>query len=287
MKNIFILCCLLFTSILHAQSTDEQAIINTIETMFDAMRESDSAKLVSVIHEGATLKTFYLNKSGVPSIHEGSMEDFASSLAKPHDDIYDEKIWSYEIEIDGLLANAWTEYTFYLGEKMSHCGVNAFQLFKSADGWRIISITDTRRKEGCQTQVYEHEQTIHTIMDNWHKAAAEADEEVFFGTMSADGIYLGTDASERWLRDDMMEWSKEYFDRESAWAFTAKDREIYFSNDGKTAWFEELLDTWMGPCRGSGVLELTSEGWELKHYNLAVLVPNDAIQDYLKLLKKE
>lgn len=287
MKNICILLCLLISGSAFAQASDEQAVIKAIETMFDAMRESDSAKLVSVIHEGATLKTFYMDKTGTPKIHEGSMEDFASSITKPHDDIYDEKIWSYEVEIDGLLANVWTEYTFYLGEKMSHCGVNAFQLFKSAEGWRIVSITDTRRKEGCQTAPSEHEKTIHTIMDNWHKAAAEADEDVFFGTMSVDGIYLGTDASERWLRDDMKEWSKQYFDRESAWAFTAKDRVIYFSNDGKTAWFEELLDTWMGPCRGSGVLELSSEGWELAHYNLAILVPNDVVKQYIALLEKE
>ena len=123
-------------------------------------------------------------------------------------------------------------------------------------------------------------------MDGWHHAAAVADEATFFGSMTKDGIYLGTDASERWERDEMKEWSKKYFDRASAWAFTARNREIYFSHDGETAWFEEKLDTWMGECRGSGVLVQTNEGWKIKHYNLAVTIANEKIDGFIKLIKE-
>ena len=70
-------------------------------------------------------------------------------------------------------------------------------------------------------------------------------------------------------------------------AFTAKDREIYFSEDEKTAWFEERLDTWMGPCRGSGTVQLTAEGWKIAHYNLAITVPNDKIDGFLDLIRLE
>ena len=121
-------------------------------------------------------------------------------------------------------------------------------------------------------------QKIHSILDNWHAAAATADEDTFFGTMTDSAIYLGTDKTERWLRDELKEWSAEYFERDKAWAFTASNREVYFSKDGRTAWFEELLDTWMGPCRGSGVLSYSNGDWKLEHYNLAVLIDNDDIQ---------
>lgn len=288
MKKIILLSlCLLFTYSIFAQVKDEQAVIQTIKTLFDGMRESDTIKLLSAVYKDATLKTTYTDREGNPQIKVGSMHEFAESIAKPHDAIYDEKIWSYEVEIDGLLATAWTEYTFFLGAQAIHCGVNAFQLFKTSEGWKIIAITDTRRRENCQTEALDHEATINELMDNWHQAAATADEDVFFeGTMTEDGIYLGTDASERWLRDELKEWSKEYFDRESAWSFSAKQRTIYFSNDGKTAWFEEMLDTWMGDCRGSGVLEWTSKGWRLKHYDLSIMVPNDQVEGYLKLIGK-
>jgi hypothetical protein len=56
----------------------------------------------------------------------------------------------YEIAVDGALATAWILYQFYVGSTFSHCGVNAFQLFKSKDGWKIIQITDTCRREGCE-----------------------------------------------------------------------------------------------------------------------------------------
>ena len=123
------------------------------------------------------------------------------------------------------------------------------------------------------------------MLDQWHEAAATADGDAFFGAMTADGIYLDTDATERWLRDELKAWAKKAFERESAWAFTPSNREIYFAGDGKTAWFEELLDTWMGTCRGSGVLTKTTDGWKIKHYNLAILVPNDKIDAFKEMMK--
>lgn len=127
---------------------------------------------------------------------------------------------------------------------------------------------------------------IHGIMDSWHQAAAVADEAVFFGAMHQDGIYLGTDKTERWLRDELQEWSAPYFERDTAWAFTPYDRRVYFSDDGRTAWFEEGLETWMGPCRGSGVLKLDPEGvWKIMHYDLSMLIDNDDVSAVLETIQ--
>ncbi len=130
---------------------------------------------------------------------------------------------------------------------------------------------------------------IRTVLENtldaWHRAAATADEELFFGTMSADGIYIGTDAGEYWLRDEMKAWSVQYFDRDSAWVFHPRSRNIYVDDTGSIAWFDELLDTWMGVCRGSGVLQKQADNtWKLKHYHLSIAVPNEVVPDYLKLI---
>ncbi len=124
------------------------------------------------------------------------------------------------------------------------------------------------------------------VIDRWHRAAAEADEHVFFGLMAEDAVYIGTEAGERWVKPVFKEWSAPYFDRESAWAFTSTRRQIYLSADGTVAWWEELLDTWMGVCAGSGVLEKGAEGWKIKHYHLSVTVPNDLIQDFMDLVSK-
>lgn len=127
------------------------------------------------------------------------------------------------------------------------------------------------------------EQEIDSLLDNWHHAAAVADEEVFFGSMTPDARYIGTDETENWERDELREWSKAAFERDSAWDFKKKTRNIYVGSDGKFAWFDETLDTWMGICRGSGVLERTGSGWKIRHYVLSVAVPNDKIDAYLLL----
>ena len=131
------------------------------------------------------------------------------------------------------------------------------------------------------------ESTIHSLLNQWHKAAATADEELFFGSMAKDAIYLGTDKSERWLRDELKAWSAKYFERDKAWDFKPYDRHIYFSVDGKTAWFEESLETWMDVCRGSGVLEKINGVWRIKHYHLSVTIDNDLIKDFISLVTKE
>jgi hypothetical protein len=58
-------------------------------------------------------------------------------------------------------------------------------------------------------------------------------------------------------------------------------------NEAKNlAWFDEKLDTWMGICRGSGVVARTKEGWKIKHYVLSVTVPNDKITEFIELVKE-
>lgn len=124
---------------------------------------------------------------------------------------------------------------------------------------------------------------IDTVLDNWHLAAANADEETFFGLMAEDAHYLGTDETEDWTKDEMKIWANQFFDKDSAWDFKKKIRNIYIYEDSNLAWFDETLDTWMGVCRGSGVVVLTENGWKIKHYVLSVAVSNEKIDAYLEL----
>ncbi len=271
----FLTSLLVLTSLcLWAQSSPQAAITE----LFDAMRASDSTRMKNVMHPTATLSTLS-NQSGKVSVGTVPTSNFLSSIARMDKGLANEQIGHMDVRIDGNLAQAWVPYSFYLGDRFSHCGTNAFTLVKDQDEhWQILSIIDTRRKVNCATLSDSLTITsLDSIMNAWHHAAATADEDVFFGTMSADGIYLGTDATERWLRDSMAVWADPFFQRDVAWAFTPKERYWYFSDDGQTAWFEEHLDSWMGVVRGSGVLslKLNSNEWELRHYNLAMAVPNE------------
>ncbi|MEM1270583.1 MAG: nuclear transport factor 2 family protein [Bacteroidota bacterium] len=127
------------------------------------------------------------------------------------------------------------------------------------------------------------ERELHTLLDAWHKAAAMADLEGYFGPMSEDAMYLGTDPAERWTKAEFLEFSTPYFESKRTWDFAPRDRRFYMRDAmPDVVWFDELLDTWMGVCRGSGVLTRSDDGWKLTHYNLTVAVPNEKMQDYLK-----
>lgn len=288
MKHIRLIIGLLFLSIVAmAQSAGKLAAVKVpIERLFDGMRAGDSSMVRTAFLPEAQLQTIAQDESGETIVRSQPIDGFLQVIGTPREEVLDERIWSYDIRVDGPLATVWTPYSFFLGEHLSHCGVNAFQLINTRSGWKISQIIDTRRREGCRQEGTEAEKVINELLDNWHQAAANADADTFFGGMAKDGIYLGTDASERWLRDELRSWAKAAFERETAWAFTPSDRSLYFGPANQVAWFEESLDTWMGPCRGSGVLVKTEEGWKIKHYNLAVCVPNEQMDAFIELMKK-
>ena len=121
------------------------------------------------------------------------------------------------------------------------------------------------------------------VLNNWHRAAAEANFEDYFGAMSDESIFIGTDATENWDKKAFQKFAKPYFDRGKAWNFTALERHVYFSKDGKTAWFDELLNTQMKICRGSGVLVKEKKAWKIKHYVLSMTIPNDNTDAVIKI----
>jgi hypothetical protein len=129
-------------------------------------------------------------------------------------------------------------------------------------------------------------QHIHQLIDKWHLAATQANADMFFGFMDEESIYIGTDASEHWTKKEFISFAKPYFDKGKAWDFKPYDRDLHVTNDGKIAWFSELLTTWMGVCRGSGILKKTTTGWKLEQYHLSVTVPNEIIRDFIDLVQK-
>ncbi|SDW00223.1 nuclear transport factor 2 family protein [Flavobacterium degerlachei] len=124
---------------------------------------------------------------------------------------------------------------------------------------------------------------INTVLDAWHKAAAEVKYDTYFNFMTEDAIFIGTDATENWNKTEFQAFAKPYFDKGKAWNFTAVERHVYFDKTGKTAWFDEMLNTQMKICRGSGVLVKIGEEWKIKHYVLSMTVPNDNVNEVIKI----
>ncbi len=127
--------------------------------------------------------------------------------------------------------------------------------------------------------------SINAVLDLWHKAAAEARFKPYFALMTDDAVFIGTDATEYWTVKEFKAYAKPYFDKGKAWSFTPVDRHIYLNGTNDLAWFDELLDTEMRLCRGSGVLKKINGQWRIAHYVLSMTVPNDDVDEVVKLKK--
>lgn len=128
--------------------------------------------------------------------------------------------------------------------------------------------------------------SIAKFLNEWHLAAIQANADTFFNSIAEDGIFIGTDATERWTKAEFIKFAKPYFDKGKAWDFKPFNRSIHVSKNGQYVWFSELLTTWMGVCRGSGMLELTKNGWKIHQYHLSVTVPNDLVRDFISLVEQ-
>lgn len=146
----------------------------------------------------------------------------------------------------------------------------------------LLSLLFTTLTSQCQN-VDRETKAVHQIIDSWHKAASEADFATYFNLMSDNAIFIGTDATENWNKKEFKAYAKPHFDKGKAWSFIPLERNIYFSADQKTAWFDELLDTQMKICRGSGVLTKVNNEWKIAHYVLSISIPNELSNEIVKM----
>lgn len=114
------------------------------------MATFDSSLVSQTLADGCYLKSIITTKSGEINVADEPVSAFLNVIGTKKPGLkFDEQIQSYKILIDGPMAIAWTPYLFYLNDTFSHCGVNVFTLVKRSDEWKILSISDTRRKSDC------------------------------------------------------------------------------------------------------------------------------------------
>lgn len=119
-------------------------------------------------------------------------------------------------------------------------------------------------------------ETVGMVLDGWHADAAAGNFDEYFGAMTDDSVFLGTDAGERWSREQFMDYAREPFSDGSGWIYFPSERCVAFDADRSTAWVDELLtNAKYGTLRGTAVLERIDGEWKIAHYSLTFLVPNE------------
>jgi hypothetical protein len=138
----------------------------------------------------------------------------------------------------------------------------------------------------CKTPVHDlraDTAKVNAVLDSLNATAARADFNAYFRLYSDESVFTGTDATERWDKKAFMGYAKPFFDKGKAWTFSSIDRHVSFDATGNLAWFDELLNTQMKICRGSGVLVKEGADWKIKQYILSTTIPNEQMDSVTKM----
>jgi len=150
-KSLFVFALILSFPSIAQQDAEGLAIMQPIVRLFKGMNLGDSALVRSAFAKEITMVSVSKDKAGNQVVRrESSLAGFLKAVGTPHPEPWSEPIWDAHIEVDGTFAQVWTRYAFYVGKKFSHCGVDAFQLVKYGDDWKIIHLADTRQTTGCE-----------------------------------------------------------------------------------------------------------------------------------------
>ena len=153
MKTKLLVIILFISFLSNAQSSAEEvAVMKPITRLFTGMNLGDSTMVQSAFVKDVSMGTITKDKSGNPIVRKSELADFLKAVGTPHAEAWSEPIWDtkIDIDIDGDFAQVWAKYAFYLGKKLSHCGVDAFHLIKDGKEWKIFHLIDTRQTTGCE-----------------------------------------------------------------------------------------------------------------------------------------
>lgn len=246
---------------------------------YASLNKGDSLEVASYFHTQCRVKHI-----GEADVWDLSLTEFLGVCTKFKSDYYSEEISQIEVrQFESGLAYVDVYFDFYVEGSYTHSGIDHFCWSNREGELKIESVYSSNFKEAPLKLTAA---LMDEFMNKWHNDVAVFDYEAYFGFMSNEFIFLGTDPSERWTKETFATFCKPYFERKSTWDFKTNWRNWYFSKDKETAWFEESLDTQMDECRGSGVLVKENGKWKIAHYNLTVLIENEKMKKFLKLRRK-
>jgi len=152
MKRLILLAFLLISGFSFSQNTEEEkSAKNLIENFFEAFHAQDSTALKEFAHPEIKMQSVAIDAKGNTSLSTEEYSGFLRSIVSiPESTKIEEKLHSFEIKVNGMIATVSTPYSFFVNDELSHCGVNTIQLMKSKGEWQIIYLVDTRSKLGCK-----------------------------------------------------------------------------------------------------------------------------------------
>jgi len=144
---VLMVLCLFAVEAQAGSSSEERAVLQTIQRFFNAMADRDAeAALEVMIPEG---RFFSLREeNGETAVRTFTNQEFAQGLETQEQDLL-ERFWEPEVRLRGGIATVWAPYDFFLDGEFHHCGIDAFDLLNDGTGWKITGGVYTVETSGC------------------------------------------------------------------------------------------------------------------------------------------
>lgn len=137
----------------HAQASreaareDSAAVIATVQRLFDAMAQRDTATARALMLPGSQFVSIRGDTTGTrPRVQADSA--FLRMLGSGSERLL-ERMWTPVVHVQGAVASVWAPYDFHVDGRWSHCGIDAVTLLRTGAGWRVAGITYTVERRGC------------------------------------------------------------------------------------------------------------------------------------------
>ena len=126
---------------------DRQAVLATIDRFFRALEARSPDAILTTVTPGGAI-TAHVQRGGAVTVRTRPWSEWAAELPKAPEPLR-EKVIDPRVDVRGSMASVWSYYTFYRGERFSHCGYDNFDMAKVDGQWRIVNLSYTVEPEGC------------------------------------------------------------------------------------------------------------------------------------------
>jgi hypothetical protein len=129
-----------------AAQTPAEAVESVARSVLQGISEGRTDLLEDALHADAVLMA--VPAAGTPRRQERDafLEAVATSEGR-----FEERMWDPVVQVDGPVAMVWTPYDFWMDGQFSHCGVDAFQLIRENDVWKVLAVVYTMEYgEDCE-----------------------------------------------------------------------------------------------------------------------------------------
>lgn len=147
---------------------DKKAAVAVVNQLFTEMAASNPAGILALHTPTSDLAGVFRTKEGKTRYQAINGETFSQMFKDKSRGVMKEEMYAPNVEVSGDWAMVWGRYVFWVNDKLSHCGINQFNLVRIEGSWKIANGASTIDPTDCS----EKEKAMKPDANKWPKTAA-------------------------------------------------------------------------------------------------------------------